>query len=306
MHDVVVTPADLATSQPCAASLIILYLPHSLSIPFLHTTTLLDMSDSTATILASGSQDLAALIGLFATEGVERNALAFHLGWGSVVASSLSLLGVLGLIKSSIKLALGLEHCAVAGFNLDSIRGIFGYLPEESPALGKSIPCDYVTVQLSYQELKITKSTRWFSAATTPIVTLGMRSSANFHTTTIGLDNLKAENAFTQSRLLIALNLTLCSGLTTWLLEIVQAEWSWVKIVAIPGLHTCLILLLALPIWYDWQINRPGHCLTVDKWDILNGKVAGQQTTLHLLKFGAIGAIYSISKAIQPSSIASL
>ena len=82
------------------------------------------MSD-TASDLASGSQDLAALLGLFCTQGVERNALANNFGYGTVIASSLSLLGVLGLVKSSIKLALGLKHCEQAGFNLDSLRGIF-------------------------------------------------------------------------------------------------------------------------------------------------------------------------------------
>ena len=66
------------------------------------------MSDSIANDLASGSQDLAALIGPFYTDGVERNVLATHFGWGTVAVSALSLLGVLGLIKSLIKLALGL------------------------------------------------------------------------------------------------------------------------------------------------------------------------------------------------------
>ena len=37
------------------------------------------MSD-TASDLASGSQDLAALLGLFCTDGVERNALAYNFG----------------------------------------------------------------------------------------------------------------------------------------------------------------------------------------------------------------------------------
>lgn len=108
------------------------------------------MSDSAAASLASGSQDLAALVGLFATEGVERNALALHSGWGTVVASSLTLLGDLGLIKSSIKLAPGLDSRSAAGFNLDSISGIFvSTLPGESTASGPLCHCDHVVVHSS-------------------------------------------------------------------------------------------------------------------------------------------------------------
>lgn len=104
------------------------------------------MSDTTSN-LASGSQDLAALLGLFCTEGVERNALASQYGWGTVVASSLSLLGVLGLVKSSVKVALGLKYYGSAGFNLDSIRGIFGYLPGETPVSGTLFECDFSVVR---------------------------------------------------------------------------------------------------------------------------------------------------------------
>ena len=118
------------------------------------------MSD-TASDLASGSQDLAALLGLFGTDGVERNALAFNFGWGTVVASSLSLLGVLGLVKSSIKLALGLQYCQQAGFSLGSLRGIFGYLPGESPATGSLVECSVIQVELSPSQMIITKTRRY-------------------------------------------------------------------------------------------------------------------------------------------------
>ncbi len=117
---------------------------------------------STASDLASGSQDLAALLGLFCTDGVERNALAYNFGWGTVVASSISLLGVLGLVKSSIKLALGLQYCQQAGFNLDSLRGIFGYLPGESPVTGSLVKCSIILVELSSSGMTITKKQRYF------------------------------------------------------------------------------------------------------------------------------------------------
>lgn len=79
----------------------------------------MDGPASVAHVLASGSQDLAALAGLFCTDGVERNVLATHMGYGSVAASSLSILGLLGLVKSTVKLALGLEKCK-NGFSSES------------------------------------------------------------------------------------------------------------------------------------------------------------------------------------------
>ena len=118
------------------------------------------MSD-TANDLASGSQDLAALLGLFFTDGVEINALANNFGWGTVVASSLSLLGVLGLVKNSIKLALGLKYCQQAGSNLDSVRGIYGYIPGESPATRSLLECGVLLIKLSSSEMSITKIERY-------------------------------------------------------------------------------------------------------------------------------------------------
>jgi len=102
---------------------------------------------SAAQDLASGSQDLAALAGLFCTDGVERNALATQTGYGTVVVSSLSILGMLGLVKSTIKIALGLEACSKAGFSLDSLRGIYGYRRAETTSEGMLYDCHETNVK---------------------------------------------------------------------------------------------------------------------------------------------------------------
>ena len=123
----------------------------------------------------------------------------------------------------------------VRWFNLDSLRGIFGFLPEESPTLGDMFDCDVMMIQFWTQGLKISVSKRYFSGDYTPIVKAasaqGWARGIN-----VNLGNLGGEKAFNKSPILIAFALFICSGLTTWLLEVVQAEWTWVKIVAIPGL----------------------------------------------------------------------
>lgn len=100
--------------------------------------------------LASGSQDLSALAGLFCTDGVERNALATQTGYGTVVVSSLSLLGMLGLVKSTIKIALGLDACAKAGFSLDSLRVVYGYRKGEITSEGRLYECYDTHVKFEY------------------------------------------------------------------------------------------------------------------------------------------------------------
>ncbi|KAL8894123.1 MAG: hypothetical protein Q9192_004597 [Flavoplaca navasiana] len=230
------------------------------------------MSD-TASDLASGSQDLAALLGLFCTQGVERNALANNFGYGTVIASSLSLLGMLGLVKSSIKLALGLKRCEQAGFNLDSLRGIFGYLEGESPSQGTKLDCMIVKVTIGNETVRIHKERRWFSGGNTPLINVGV-GPENLHrnTLTINLGNLKEEKRLRKHAVVVISALVVCAGLTSWLLEIVQAEWNWVKVVAIPGLHACLVLLLGIPLYYDTQINQPAKHMTLDSWDHLHLK----------------------------------
>ncbi|KAL8837937.1 MAG: hypothetical protein Q9176_005413 [Flavoplaca citrina] len=172
------------------------------------------MSD-TASDLASGSQDLAALLGLFCTQGVERNALANNFGYGTVVASSLSLLGVLGLVKSSIKLALGLKRCEQAGFNLDSLRGIFGYLEGESPSQGTKLDCMVVKVTVGNKTVRIHKERRWFSGGNTPLVNVGVGpEKLHRNTLVINLGNLWEENRLRKHAAVVILALVVCAGLT--------------------------------------------------------------------------------------------
>ncbi|RPA76305.1 hypothetical protein BJ508DRAFT_9991 [Ascobolus immersus RN42] len=82
--------------------------------------------DSTFQILADGTQDLAALIGLFATDNVERNAIDFSRGIFAVSITSLSLFGLLGYVRALVKLSFGLPACVSAGFTTGPLRSILG------------------------------------------------------------------------------------------------------------------------------------------------------------------------------------
>ena len=81
---------------------------------------------STFSILADGTQDLAALVGLFATDSVERYATDHTRGSWCAAMASCSLLGILGWVRVMLKLAMGSEACENVGFPTTALRPLFG------------------------------------------------------------------------------------------------------------------------------------------------------------------------------------
>lgn len=77
-------------------------------------------------VLADGTQNLGALIGIFATDSVEKYAMGYSKGYFSACVATLSLLGLLGWARTMVKLGLGIKNCEDAGFNTQSIRPIYG------------------------------------------------------------------------------------------------------------------------------------------------------------------------------------
>ncbi|KAL8649690.1 MAG: hypothetical protein Q9226_005473 [Calogaya cf. arnoldii] len=81
-------------------------------------------------VLADGTQDLAALVGIFATNSIERYTIDYTKGYISVASTLLSLFGLLGYVRALVKLSLGLVGCQNAGFETRSLRPIYG-IPDE-------------------------------------------------------------------------------------------------------------------------------------------------------------------------------
>lgn len=72
--------------------------------------------DSTFQVLADGTQDLAALLGLFATDSVERYSVDYSRGYLSVAMATCSLIGILGYVRALVKLAMGSQACQDSAF----------------------------------------------------------------------------------------------------------------------------------------------------------------------------------------------
>lgn len=82
-------------------------------------------------ILADGTQDLAALVGLFATDGVERYTIDYTRGFLPPVMAPLSLLGLLGYVRALLKLSFGVRFCERTGFSTLSLRSYAGVTKSE-------------------------------------------------------------------------------------------------------------------------------------------------------------------------------
>ena len=95
-------------------------------------------------ILADGTQDLAALVGLFATDGVERYTIDYTRGFLPPVMAPLSLLGLLGYVRALLKLSFGVRFCERTGFSTLSLRSYAGVMKSEVLANEKLTEVKYL------------------------------------------------------------------------------------------------------------------------------------------------------------------
>lgn len=106
--------------------------------------------DSSFQVFADGTQDIAALVGIFATDSVEKYAIDYSKGYLATAVANLSLLGLLGYVRLLVKLGLGADGCRKAGFDMKALRPMFGVQDEEY------VPTDAVH-QVWYMRRKKTK-----------------------------------------------------------------------------------------------------------------------------------------------------
>lgn len=86
------------------------------------------------------------------------------------------------------------------------------------------------------------------------------------------------------SLLIVALTTYLCSGATSWLLLCVTTDWNWLLIIAVPGLHASLLLMLSLPLAWERQTGRPGSNISTEKYQALFSGPQRSSRRLHFLQ----------------------
>jgi len=87
--------------------------------------------------------------------------------------------------------------------------------------------------------------------------------------TAFNLGSPRAEKGPFKNGTCIVLAALLCSGATSWSLMVVEYPWTWTKILAMPVLHVCLLITLAIPLLNERQVGRPYHYCKFDAVDFL-------------------------------------
>lgn len=165
-----------------------------------------------------------------------------------------------------------------AGFNLESLRGIFGYSSTEKAAGGDKVDCSAISVYFLKDEIVIKKSPRIFDTVRTPMTGIGADWGGLENTTggleyltCVNIGNRRVETSLYHHPVIPFALALLCSGVTAWLIIIVDAPWNWVRVFATAALHACILLMLLVPLWLERQMGSPGKHLTPQKWDMLMG-----------------------------------
>ena len=201
-------------------------------------------------ILADGTQDLAALVGLFATDGVERYTIDYTRGFLPPVTAPLSLLGLLGYVRALLKLSLGIDVCERTGFSTTSLRSYAG-------VRRRDVPRSERFTKVHYLERAITDSSvEWRDVKTTshsqesmPLIAGGGKRAlrdrrAYDPSISINMCSLK-ENGFTAglALLMCGISLMLTASLSSFVIVLLfSAPWTWTRFFACVGLPASILV----------------------------------------------------------------
>ena len=205
--------------------------------------------DGTFQILADGSQDLTALIGLFATDGVERYAIDFTRGFLPPATAPLSLLGLLGYVRTLLKLSFGVELCERVGFSVASLRSFTGFRRSDFTPYNKVVNVYYL--ERSRQE----SSVQWRLVKIVPhtedsmplIAASGSREprvlqtqDESFDVAMWRLPQKKGTRSLSFSLYSICLGIAV--SFSSFPVLMFTPRWTWIRIFAFAGLPTSVLL----------------------------------------------------------------
>ena len=205
--------------------------------------------DGAFQILADGTQDLAALIGLFATGGVERYAIDFTEGFVPPATAPLSLLGLLGYVRTLLKLSFGVELCERVGFSIASLRSYTGVRHPDFTPDDKVVNVYYLerAVQDHSVQWRVVKIVPHTEESMPLIAGSGSRvprdlqtQDASFGIAMCRLPQNKGTISLTFSLYSICLGFAVsCSSFPVLMFT---SKWTWTRILAFAGLPTSVLL----------------------------------------------------------------
>ena len=194
-------------------------------------------------VLADGTQDLAALVGLFATDGVERYAIDYTRGFLPPVTAPLSLLGLLGYVRALLKVSLGIEFCERAGFSIASLRSHAGVRHQDVGRSERIVKVHYLTRTTSESSVqwKVVKTVPHTHESMPLIAGGGKRALRDRRAYNPCFSIAMCSLARSGSTARIALGAcVLCSALTTSMSSLIilllAGPWAWTRYFACVGL----------------------------------------------------------------------
>ncbi len=205
--------------------------------------------DSSFQILADGTQDLAALVGLFATDGVERYTIDYTRGFLPPVTAPLSLLGLLGYVRALLKLSLGIDFCERTGFSTTSLRSYAGVRRREVSQSETILKVHYLerTITESSAEWKTVKTTSHTQESMPLIAGGGKRAlrdrRAHDPFFSIAMCSLVGSGSTASLALgMCGLCLLLTVSLSSCMILIFAAPWTWARFFACVGLPASVLV----------------------------------------------------------------
>lgn len=200
-------------------------------------------------ILADGTQDLAALVGLFATDGVERYTIDYTRGFLPPVTAPLSLLGLLGYVRALLKLSLGIDICERTGFSTTSLRSYTGVRRRDMPQSERSIKVHYLkrAITDSSVEWRVVKTTP-HSQESMPLIAGGGRLALRdrrAYDPSISINMLSLNQNGSTAALALwmcGVSLMLTAGLSSFIILLFPAPWTWTRIFACVGLPGSILV----------------------------------------------------------------
>lgn len=199
--------------------------------------------------LANGSQDLAALVGLFATDGVERYTIDYTLGCLPPATAPLSLLGLLGYVRALMKLTLGVEFCERIGFSTVSLQSYVGVRRFDVAHRERVVDIHYL------ERTCIGDAVQWSLVKTVPHIPESMPMisggviraekdrrprEASFALAMCQLPQSKGTASVTFS--LYALFLAFAASLSSFPILLSKSSWTWTRLFATAGLPASVLL----------------------------------------------------------------
>ncbi|KAI9859406.1 MAG: hypothetical protein M1813_006743 [Trichoglossum hirsutum] len=215
-------------------------------------------------VLADGTQDLAALVGLFATDSVEGYSFDYSRGFLGAAMSTCSLLGLLGYCRGLLKLAMGSHACGQSAFSTTMQRPYMGVAEKER------LPSEELTEVRYLERRKRESDVEWRVVKILRHTDESMPLTANRRKSDVLADKysvieliLAAEKNILRSRLAflwVPGSVALTTGATSFTILPFDGGFGWTRLYATFGLFASILTGSLCWAWvYSQEQLPPGR-----------------------------------------------